>query len=163
MTVVTNVTELSRAMRTALLEEHAALGTADALFRRGLLVAPFNGRRGGHVQFNLTEAGRRVAEAIRAEMDNTPIVTAGSIACLKVTDNDLAKADEPSEVKKLFAARSTYVPPVEDLGKHAHAYCYGMLRKTLELAGADANPTVAQALEHCRATLTASGYEPSED
>jgi hypothetical protein len=68
MTVVTNVSDLTPAMRTCLLE-YGTVGVAttiDALRKRGL-VDPTSRA--------LTNAGRRVAEALRAKMAVTPVDT----------------------------------------------------------------------------------------
>lgn len=78
--VVTNVADLSRAMRTALLEEHATRQTTEALIKRGLVSGRAGSPRGNHYPLTLTDAGRRAAEAIRAEIDATPVVPVRSIA-----------------------------------------------------------------------------------
>lgn len=73
MGTITNLSDLSPAMRTALLEEHASVHTGRALQRRGL--ASLGATRNGHYALHLTEAGRRAAGSLRSELDASPIVT----------------------------------------------------------------------------------------
>lgn len=73
MTVVRNHSDLSPAMRKAVLsidsgEVNCATSTRHALARRGLITATAGG-------LELTEAGRQVAKFARSAMDNEPIVS----------------------------------------------------------------------------------------
>lgn len=89
VTVALNVANLTPAMRTALLEEHGGHATTAALNRRGLATISPSMSRNGHYGLNLTEAGRRAAAKIRADMDAEPILPPerADIAWLEISDD----------------------------------------------------------------------------
>lgn len=133
--VVTNVSDLSPAMRAALNGEPAvATITLRAMVARGLMTYGIGDG------YRLTEAGERAR-----------------LALARRPDADVAGDALDTE---LTEGATVHYGPVEDWGTQAHAYAYGLLRGAVRtaLVAGKGGPNLWAALNYCEATLHASGY-----
>lgn len=133
--VVTNVSDLTPAMRAALHgEPGVATITLRAMVARGLMVYGIGDG------YRLTEAGERarLALARRPDADATGDALDAELTEGATVDYGLA----------------------ENWGADAHAHAYGLLKGAVRtaLAAGEGGPNLRAALNHCEASLHASGH-----